>query len=73
MKKAESHIVRLGLYEILRQPSNILAKPCQFKILQYTHDTTRWLQIPIQVHLASIAAPICASVAISDITALPIS
>jgi hypothetical protein len=37
MKKAEGHIFCLGLYEILRQPSNILAKPCQFKMLQRTN------------------------------------
>jgi hypothetical protein len=41
MKRAEGHIFCLGLYEILTQPSNILAKPCRFKMLQRTNRTKK--------------------------------
>ncbi len=69
MKRAEGHIFCLDLYEILTQPSNILAKPCRFKMLQRTNTTQKTQTFPVWVHRASIAALIWDSSATSDITA----
>lgn len=46
MNKAEQHNSCIGLYENQRQPSNILANTCQFKMLRRTNSAHRHQKIP---------------------------